>query len=151
MAYAAKPLLKPVSMAVNGCETSLLSIFKASYSHPSISIPFRPIKLRISCSYATSIPLSLKRKDPILRVSVIAAQQEEDSPVLLEEQQGGGEFSWAEAPESGGGGDETMEPPEEARLFVGNVPYDVDSRSLAEIFSGAGTVDVVEVWSAELQ
>lgn len=82
---------------------------------------------------------------------MIAAQQEEDSPVLLEEQQVGGEFSWAVAPDSNGGADASAEPSEEARLFVGNLPYDVDSWSLAEIFSDAGTVDVVEVWSTELQ
>ena len=38
-----------------------------------------------------------------------------------------------------------MEPPEEAKLFVGNLPYDVDSQKLAELFEQVGTVEVAEV------
>lgn len=37
------------------------------------------------------------------------------------------------------------EPPEDAKLFVGNLPYDVDSQSLAELFEKAGVVEVAEV------
>ena len=37
------------------------------------------------------------------------------------------------------------EPPEEAKLYVGNLPYDVDSENLAQLFDQAGTVEVVEV------
>lgn len=82
-----------------------------------------------------------------MRVSVIAAQQEEGIPVLLEEQ-GGGEFNWSEGRDSDGGGGETdgfVEPSEEAKLYVGNVPYDVESARLAQIFEGAGTVEIVEI------
>ncbi|KAK9090276.1 hypothetical protein Sjap_023453 [Stephania japonica] len=42
-------------------------------------------------------------------------------------------------------GDSYPEPPEEAKLFVGNLPYDVDSEKLAEIFDKAGVVEVAEV------
>ncbi|XVE54579.1 hypothetical protein DITRI_Ditri03aG0092900 [Diplodiscus trichospermus] len=37
------------------------------------------------------------------------------------------------------------EPPEEAKLFVGNLPFDVDSQSLAMVFEKAGTVEIAEV------
>lgn len=37
------------------------------------------------------------------------------------------------------------EPPEEAKLFVGNLPYDVDSEKLAQLFDGAGVVEIAEV------
>ncbi|CAL0305137.1 unnamed protein product [Lupinus luteus] len=37
------------------------------------------------------------------------------------------------------------EPPEEAKLFVGNLPFDVDSQKLAMLFEEAGTVEVAEV------
>ncbi|GAB4860586.1 hypothetical protein Ancab_035747 [Ancistrocladus abbreviatus] len=37
------------------------------------------------------------------------------------------------------------EPPEEAKLFVGNLPYDVDSEKLAQIFEPAGVVEISEV------
>lgn len=37
------------------------------------------------------------------------------------------------------------EPPEEAKLFVGNLPYDVDSERLAHLFEPAGVVEISEV------
>ncbi|KAG6494523.1 28 kDa ribonucleoprotein, chloroplastic-like [Zingiber officinale] len=37
------------------------------------------------------------------------------------------------------------EPPEEAKLYVGNLPYDVDSEGLAQLFEKAGVVEVAEV------
>ncbi|XP_047942445.1 31 kDa ribonucleoprotein, chloroplastic-like [Salvia hispanica] len=121
MAFAAKP--------TNGCLASVKSLFnppsKASLSHPSLSIPFKSIKLQISCSNASTIPLSLNRKEPLLRVSVIAAQQEEDNPVLFDGEADG--FV------------------EEAKLYVGNLPYDVESGDLALIFEEAGTVQVVDI------
>lgn len=40
------------------------------------------------------------------------------------------------------------EPPEEAKLFVGNLPYDVDSESLAQVFNQAGVVEIAEVGEA---
>lgn len=38
------------------------------------------------------------------------------------------------------------EPPEEAKLFVGNLPYDYDSEKLAQLFNSSGTVDIAEVF-----
>lgn len=37
------------------------------------------------------------------------------------------------------------EPPEEAKLFVGNLPFDIDSEKLAEVFNQAGIVEIAEV------
>ncbi|XAR67962.1 hypothetical protein NMG60_11002921 [Bertholletia excelsa] len=37
------------------------------------------------------------------------------------------------------------EPPEEAKVFVGNLPYDVDSEKLAQLFEPAGIVEIAEV------
>uniref|UniRef100_A0A2P2LNP0 28 kDa ribonucleoproteinic-like n=1 Tax=Rhizophora mucronata TaxID=61149 RepID=A0A2P2LNP0_RHIMU len=36
-------------------------------------------------------------------------------------------------------------PSEDAKIFVGNLPYDVDSQNLAELFEKAGTVEIAEV------
>lgn len=36
-------------------------------------------------------------------------------------------------------------PPEEAKVYVGNLPYDVDSERLAQLFDQAGVVEVAEV------
>lgn len=41
--------------------------------------------------------------------------------------------------------EEFVEPPEDAKLFVGNLPYDVDSEKLAMLFEKAGTVEIAEV------
>ncbi|KAK1319220.1 hypothetical protein QJS10_CPB04g01613 [Acorus calamus] len=52
----------------------------------------------------------------------------------------------AEAVEEEVEGEESyVEPPEEAKLFVGNIPYDLDSESLAQLFDRAGVVEVAEV------
>lgn len=37
------------------------------------------------------------------------------------------------------------EPPEEAKIFIGNLPYDVDSEKLAQLFEQAGVVEIAEV------
>ncbi|KAL3824909.1 hypothetical protein ACJIZ3_020938 [Penstemon smallii] len=151
MSLAAKIIPKPISMATNVCLISVPSLFtpsKASHSYPYLSIPFKPIiKSQLLCSFSSSISLtSLKKKEPFLRVSVF----EENNPVLLEEQQeeeSVGNLNWGgsenefEGGESGG----FVEPPEEAKVYVGNLPYDVDSEKLAKLFEEAGVVEISEV------
>lgn len=44
-----------------------------------------------------------------------------------------------------GGEEEYSEPSEDAKIFVGNLPYDVDSESLAHLFEKAGVVEISEV------
>lgn len=41
--------------------------------------------------------------------------------------------------------EEYVEPPEDAKIFVGNLPYDVDSEQLAQLFQQAGVVEISEV------
>ncbi|CAI0626428.1 unnamed protein product, partial [Linum tenue] len=43
------------------------------------------------------------------------------------------------------GEDSAAEPSEDAKVFVGNLPYDVDSDKLAMLFEQAGTVEIAEV------
>ncbi|KAK2664467.1 hypothetical protein Ddye_003041 [Dipteronia dyeriana] len=60
----------------------------------------------------------------------------EDTPIVASENQG----------EAGESEEESfVEPPEEAKLFVGNLPYDVDSQKLAMLFEKAGIVEISEV------
>ncbi|KAL2459499.1 31 kDa ribonucleoprotein [Forsythia ovata] len=147
-------------MAANGCLISVPSLFtkaKAAYSHSTISIPLKPVKLHLSLS-------TLKKKTPHLRFSVIAALQEENNPVLLEEQETQGNFNWdnqdtsegevevgeesdgvVEAVGDAGESDGYVEPPEEAKVYVGNLPFDVDSEKLAQLFEQAGVVEISEV------
>lgn len=70
---------------------------------------------------------------------------EEDNPTLvLDEEES------EEVVVSGGDGESSEEfsggePPEEAKIFVGNLPYDVDSEQLAQLFQQAGVVEISEV------
>ncbi|XP_066385474.1 31 kDa ribonucleoprotein, chloroplastic-like [Miscanthus floridulus] len=43
-----------------------------------------------------------------------------------------------------------VEPPEEAKVYVGNLPYDIDSEGLAQLFDQAGVVEVAEVSQTRL-
>lgn len=67
--------------------------------------------------------------------------EEGDGDVV--EAEGEDAFVEGETGEEEGG--EYSEPPEDAKLFVGNLPYDVDSQRLAEMFEKAGVVEVAEV------
>ena len=61
---------------------------------------------------------------------------------IVGEGEGEGEAAEEEEEEEEGG---FVEPPEEAKVFVGNLPYDVDSQKLAMLFEQAGTVEIAEV------
>lgn len=37
------------------------------------------------------------------------------------------------------------EPPEEAKVFVGGLPFEIDSEKLAQLFDQAGVVEIAEV------
>lgn len=58
--------------------------------------------------------------------------------------------SGAEGEEGGEGGfveeeDSFPVPSEDAKIFVGNLPYDIESADLAELFNKAGIVETAEV------
>ncbi|EPS67244.1 hypothetical protein M569_07533, partial [Genlisea aurea] len=131
---------KPFSMASNG-----YMIPFASKAPHRLSIPSKPLKFQLSHAYSLSLPRQFLRRS-FSRVSAIGAdRKEEDSPVLLEGQELEGSFDWG-----GSGGEESdefvVEPSsEDAKIFVGNLPYDVDSEKLAQIFERAGVVEIAEV------
>lgn len=51
----------------------------------------------------------------------------------------------SEAEPEGEPEEEFVEPPKDAKIFVGNLPYDVDSEQLAQLFQQAGVVEISEV------
>ncbi|CAO2161981.1 unnamed protein product [Urochloa humidicola] len=57
-----------------------------------------------------------------------SGEEEEEASAAVEEEEVG----------------EYVEPPEEAKVYVGNLPYDVDSERLAQLFEQAGVVEVAE-------
>jgi len=74
-----------------------------------------------------------------LEETVASAASDESEPEGEEEEESSGEGVL------GGGEEFYPEPPEEAKLFVGNLSYDVDSEKLAEVFNQAGVVEIAEV------
>jgi RNA recognition motif-containing protein len=92
------------------------------------------------------LPLApLAASDSFFESSVDVAEPEaEDEPLdaVAEEEP---EAPAAEAAEEAVEVGEYVEPPEEAKVYVGNLPYDVDSERLAQLFEQAGVVEVSEV------
>ncbi|RVW29397.1 31 kDa ribonucleoprotein, chloroplastic [Vitis vinifera] len=148
-------LLKPFSMA-ESCLTSVpTTLFTTKTPHPLLSLPPKPVRLfHLSCSCSSSW-VSLKTKtSPTTLVPFVAqtsdwAQQEEeedkggltwDSEGGEEIEASGSEEAWEgevgeDGEESEGSEDTFSEPPEEAKLFVGNLPYDIDSEKLAQLLT----------------
>lgn len=79
--------------------------------------------------------------------------QEGDTLTTSLDEEAGLNLDWepnADAAETETGGDDSaegdfVEPSQDAKLFVGNLPYDVDGEKLAKLFEQAGTVEIAEV------
>ncbi|KAA8530166.1 hypothetical protein F0562_004875 [Nyssa sinensis] len=161
MTSATSSFIKPLSIP-ECCISSVPSLFTTKPSYPFLSLPSKPTKLNflscssLSSSSAASLPswLSLKHKSsPSIVVPLVAqtsdwAQQEEEEENPVDEFKWGGqtaEGTDASATSWEGEGEEDREPPEEAKLFVGNLPFDIDSEKLAQLFDQAGIVEIAEV------
>ncbi|KAG6408859.1 hypothetical protein SASPL_131884 [Salvia splendens] len=122
---------------------------KISSSRPCLSVPYKPANSQLCSKPLSSLSLTslfcLTRKEK----SFLSALGE-DAPAVLEEIDG--KLDWDEAAddESGAEGEEGegvifVEPPEGAKVYVGNLPFDVDGDRLGELFQQAGVVEVSEV------
>ncbi|MBA0552424.1 hypothetical protein Golob_023234 [Gossypium lobatum] len=168
-------VMRPVSLVDSTCLVSLPSLFTTSSKLPSLlSLPSKPINLVLLSSSTQPTFSSLKTKIHfpslvafLAQTSDWAQQEEENDTTLTIDDQGteseGGESTWeneesdgaeaslsdwepqGELAVSGSEEEDASEPSEEAKLFVGNLPYDVDSQSLAMLFEKAGTVEIAEV------
>ncbi|GAV88089.1 RRM_1 domain-containing protein [Cephalotus follicularis] len=122
-----------------------------SQHNPFLSLPSKSIKLSLS------FPLSVKtfintittttKFSPLHRLVPLVAQTSDLVPQQEENAEG---FNWenqqvAENESGEESGEFYPDPPEEAKLFVGNLPYDVDSEKLAQLFNQAGVVEIAEV------
>nr|P19682.1 RecName: Full=28 kDa ribonucleoprotein, chloroplastic; Short=28RNP; Flags: Precursor [Nicotiana sylvestris]pir/S12109/ ribonucleoprotein, 28K, precursor - common tobacco [Nicotiana tabacum]CAA37880.1 unnamed protein product [Nicotiana sylvestris] len=128
-------------MATNGCLISLPPFFtttKSISSYPFLSTQLKPISL--SSSLPTLLSLNKRTTQFPTFVSVLS---EDDNTLVLDDQEQGGDFPSfvGEAGET----EEYQEPSEDAKLFVGNLPYDIDSEGLAQLFQQAGVVEIAEV------
>ncbi|KAK9726694.1 hypothetical protein RND81_05G231200 [Saponaria officinalis] len=133
----------------------------------TLSISITPTSLQIPTSFFN--PKSLFFKKPtkhfslslhkpiiftprfVFHVAQTSDYEQESSPnAVIDEENGvdwstqGSDFG-TESEGGNGGGEGLSEPPEDAKLFVGNLPYDVDSEKLANMFDAAGVVEISEV------
>ncbi|MBA0604429.1 hypothetical protein Godav_017089 [Gossypium davidsonii] len=162
-------------MADSCCLVCIPSLLATCSKSPSLlSFPPKPINLFLSSSHS-STSLTLKTRTHFSSLVSFVAQtsdwaqqgEENDTTITIDEDESEteeGESKWendesdgAEAvwgtegedagfeEQSGDSEEEGSEPSEEAKLFVGNLPFDVDSQSLAMLFEKAGTVEIAEV------
>ncbi|KAK6920608.1 RNA recognition motif domain [Dillenia turbinata] len=150
-----------------GCLTSPSYIFtRKTPSSFLLLIPSKHIKPHLSFSLSSSLSLSKK----LLPFPLFVAQQGQESTIFIDQEVeqeeeaiwGTEEVEDIEAnyePEGNDGAEELhseggfLEEEEEsgpqlnedAKVFVGNLPYEIDSQRLAEIFNEAGVVDAAEI------
>jgi nucleolin len=146
---ATSQVFKPLSIT----DSRLRSAPSLETAFSYLLVAQKPSKLRLHCSH--SLPLRRKLRSPSSLVTLAAqsdwAQPEDDNTVATIEQDEEPQWGVAGSESSAEGGfvekdeEPTSEPSEEAKLFVGNLPYDVDSQKLAELFEQAGVVEIAEV------
>ncbi|KAF6157524.1 hypothetical protein GIB67_004462 [Kingdonia uniflora] len=148
MSSATTQFFNLTSMA-NGCLTSHRTLFTATKaSYPIVSLSSKPIKF-LNITFSSSIPswVSLQKKSSLItHVAQTSDWAQQGEETQVEENEEDSDVGVEGFVEQEGEEEETyVEPPEEAKLFVGNLPYDMDSEKLAGLFDQAGVVEVAEV------
>ncbi|KAK1258195.1 hypothetical protein QJS04_geneDACA021085 [Acorus gramineus] len=153
---AASTLFKPTISMADACLTiSLLPAKPHFLSLPSSSNPRLPTSLSLS-KRPPFVPLVARTELGQEGFDWDGEAKPLEGEAQLSDWEGVGEASDVGGavavadPEGGLEEDEVeeesyVEPPEEAKLFVGNLPYDLDSERLAALFDKAGVVEVAEV------
>ncbi|KAK1290060.1 hypothetical protein QJS10_CPB18g00609 [Acorus calamus] len=150
---AASTLFKPTISMVDACLTiSLLPSKPHFLSLPSSSNPRLPTSLSLS-KRPPLVPLVARTELGQEGFDWDGEAKPLEGEAQLSDWEGVGEASdvggtvAVAEPEEGVEEEEEsyVEPPEEAKLFVGNLPYDLDSERLAALFEKAGVVEVAEV------
>ncbi|WVZ91698.1 hypothetical protein U9M48_037833 [Paspalum notatum var. saurae] len=111
---------------------------------PVVSLPLLSSSSSSSFSSARAAPLLLRASRRLPLAPLVASSDAVEAGVEWadEEDEAGEEASFGDEDE---GAYAAVEPPEEAKVYVGNLPYDVDSEGLAQLFDQAGVVEVAEV------
>ena len=109
----------------------------------SASLPLLFSRAPLLRSTRPRLPLTPLVASDATEASLDWAETDEADETVPEE--GVAEEEPAVAASGGEEGYAATEPPEEAKIYVGNLPYDVDSERLAQLFDQAGVVEVAEV------
>ncbi|XP_076912353.1 28 kDa ribonucleoprotein, chloroplastic-like [Bidens hawaiensis] len=115
--------LLPFQLLTPKCIT-ISSTFK---SNPSLTLSSKPLKTSTFSHFSSWV--SQKHKLSPSNTSDWSQQVTEESEADEQEEEV----------------ESYSEPPEDAKLFVGNLPYDFDSENLAQLFNSAGVVEIAEV------
>lgn len=152
MSITTMPAFKFLTVA-ESCLLSQPSLFSSKTRYPIVSNSLKTLKLQLPCSNSSpfSPSLSTTHRSPLLTFVAQTsdwAQQEEEGGAAWENE---GEPTWAnEDSDETEGGEEVVasaEPSEDLKIFVGNLPWDVESENLAMLFEEAGSVEFAEVSS----
>ncbi|RWR97009.1 ribonucleoprotein, chloroplastic-like protein [Cinnamomum micranthum f. kanehirae] len=134
-----------------------LSSFSSSYTTTAIF----SLKPKLSSSRWSIIPLVAQtsdwaRQDEESEIDEVGlewgAEQSEETEARVSDLEGEEEGEEVESGAEEGGEDGFVQeedsypvPAEDAKIFVGNLPYDIESADLAELFNKAGIVETAEV------
>ncbi|KAM7272647.1 hypothetical protein ACFE04_027310 [Oxalis oulophora] len=144
-------IFKPLTLSYSSSTTPFLSIFPST-TKPYLQIPKTPLKLTLSHSSSSPLFLSLLKptKTHFSSLLTFSLQDETITTLTLETETEEEEATLSDiAAEDDGvyqsGSEEEAELSEEAKLFIGNLPYDFHSQDLAMLFEKAGVVEIAEV------
>lgn len=154
-------VMKPTTPTMSMTSSYGCSIFsqptKSFLSKPSFSIQSKPIKpLLISCSSVSISPFNLSAiEKKTQNLFLIKALVQEDFQENLddqkweegeeeEEEEEEGEI-FVDAEEEWVPQEEEWVPSEDCKIYVGSLPYDVNSEQLAGMFQKAGVVERAEI------
>ncbi|KAL8124279.1 28 kDa ribonucleoprotein, chloroplastic-like [Apium graveolens] len=136
-------LIKSLTLSIPTSCSSLSSPFKSSFP----CFPSKPLTFtHLSSSWASLKP-KISRSVLVPFVAQTSDWAQESGPIdgveseidVITEDVGLLDVGGEEVEGSYG------EPPEDAKIFVGNLPYDCDSEQLANLFGQAGVVEIAEV------
>ncbi|KAI5008155.1 hypothetical protein ZWY2020_009203 [Hordeum vulgare] len=115
------------------------TLFSTALSHhfiplPSAARPAAAASASFTCGRLRAVSALLAPRRRLLLPVAVAVSSEFDT-----------EDAEGEQSEGEGGGDSEAEYSEDLKVFVGNLPFTVDSAQLAGLFEQAGSVEMVEV------
>ena len=156
------PAAPPLAMATTTMSLRSLAMAMADAALPPAHklLPAAPLPLLSSSTRAAPLLLRATRRLPLAPLVASsdaveagvewADDEEEVVGEAFDEEVGEAEDEVLASGDEEDGGDgegeyAAVEPPEEAKVYVGNLPYDVDSEGLAQLFDQAGVVEVAEV------
>jgi hypothetical protein len=118
---------------------------------PTVSLPLLPSSTRtvplLLCASRRLPPAPLVASSDAVETNIewVDEEEEEEAGEAFYEEGGDVEEEVLASGDEGEGEYAAVEPPEEAKVYVGNLPYDIESEGLAQLFDQAGVVEVAEV------